>query len=145
MSSENEKFEVYGAGAKRQSSPPYYRVIPHTFLKRLGETLKEGAAKYSEGPDDCNWQKGDKRFAVDCFDHMIDHLYAWREGLMDEDHLGHAAANMAFLAWFQEQGIWDPSEKKLKYKERVEPPAEIEDKESRNSRLWDIIKRGVAS
>lgn len=108
--------ETYSTGAKRSDHKPYYREIPVAALRRLGETLREGAIKYNEQPWDSNWQKGDLMFALDCIDHLGDHLACYAESVKarlagkptrdEEDHLGHLLANAAFLCWFEEQGMF---------------------------------------
>jgi len=154
---ENNKLDIFPGGAKRDAKPPYYREIPKVFLEKLGRTLQHGAEKYNESPLDSNWKKGDLTFAIGCFDHLIEHLYAWREGKTNEDHLGHAAANLAFLTWFQEHGVWDPATNNEADKElvgsidRLTAIQEMDEalREAENvpappsapSKLWDIIRR----
>ena len=108
--------ETYSTGAKRSDHKPYYREIPVAVLRRLGEALREGALKYNEQPWDSNWQKGDLTFALDCIDHLGDHFACYAESVKarlagkptrdEEDHLGHLLANAAFLAWFEERGMF---------------------------------------
>ena len=147
---ENNNHKVFPGGAKRDAKLPYYREIPKVFLDKLGRALQRGAEKYNESPLDSNWKKGDVTFAIGCFDHLIAHLYAWREGATDEDHLGHAAANVAFLAWFQEQDVWDPGKKPETTTDRLttyqDMDSELRAAESTPApvappKLWDILRR----
>jgi hypothetical protein len=88
-------------------------------MKLAGETFDRGAVKYNESLFEANWKKGDKQFYAEAFDHLIDHLYAWwtiktdpalAEVLgidMKEDHLGHATANIGFLAYGEAMGFFN--------------------------------------
>lgn len=96
-------------GGTRFSKRPLYREITPEFMRRLGQTLQEGHSKYSEGVYNSNWAHGDVEFFADCYDHAIEHLYAWAEGKTDEDHLAHAAANIMFMMYGQTNKVYDPS------------------------------------
>ena len=61
-----------------------------------------------------NWQKGGRDFAAAAFDHTVEHMYAWLAGDNSEDHLGHAACNLAFLVWFEEHGVLNPATENIK-------------------------------
>lgn len=99
----------YSSGAKRSDLKPMYQLIPLAGLRRLAETLTEGHLRYDPSLYVQNWKLGNEDFAAGCFDHAVEHLYKYRAGETDEDHLGHAAANLFFLMWFEENGIFDPS------------------------------------
>lgn len=104
-------FVEYPGGAKRSDNVPYFRCIPVAGLIRLAETLQEGADKYNENVYDQNWRKATTpEYAAQCFDHAILHLYKWVEGFTDEDHLGHAMANLMFLAHFEDTGLYTPAD-----------------------------------
>jgi hypothetical protein len=85
-----------GTGAVRSAAPDEIRLdlIPLEGLKRLGRTLKEGAEKY----DDHNWRYGFKW--SNPANHALQHIYKFLAGDESEDHLGHAMANLFFLAEF---------------------------------------------
>ena len=116
MSEKNEaQFTVTPGGAKRSNKVPHYRGIPFCFIKRAGEAFSEGKDKYNETVFDSNWKNGQEQFFAEAFDHVIDHLYAWYTLINDpalgemmeieeEDHLGHAAAGLAFLTYGEEMG-----------------------------------------
>ncbi len=100
---------TYETGAKRGDLKPMYQLIPLAGLRRLAETLTEGHLKYDPSLFVQNWKLGNVDFFGGCFDHALEHLYKFRAGETDEDHLGHAAANIFFLIWAQEEGIFDPA------------------------------------
>lgn len=114
---EADERHVLPGGAMRAEQRPFYRIIPFCMMKRMGEAFREGHQKYSEGVFSSNWKKGQEQFYAEAFDHVIDHLYAWYTHLNDpslaemmelpeEDHLGHAAAGIAFLTYGEEMGFF---------------------------------------
>jgi len=101
---------VYEGGAQRSDVVPMYRRVEWDFLRRVAEALTEGAEKYPDHEDGVeNWKHGQKEFAKAAFDHVIEHLYKWKEGEGEEDHLGHAGAGLMFLMYFEREGVWDPA------------------------------------
>ena len=102
---------VYEGGAQRSEVVPMYRRVEWDFLRRVAEALTEGAEKYPDHEDGVeNWKHGQKEFAKAAFDHVVEHLYKWKEGEGEEDHLGHAGAGLMFLMYFEREGVWDPYE-----------------------------------
>ena len=97
---EQEIYEM-NVSAKRAERKPRYDLIEPAFLDALGKTLQDGASRYGEH----NWKAAidDYDFAKDTFNHLIEHLYKFRNGDRSEDHIGHASANLMFLNWFTEQ------------------------------------------
>lgn len=98
------KVTTFPSGATRQSSvagekekPVRYDLVPAIGLRRLAETMAHGAEKYGEG----NWQKGIP--ISNCLNHAMAHLVAYGDGDRSEDHIGHALANLCFIAHFEEK------------------------------------------
>lgn len=84
----------FASGAKRSSRKPPYHLVPRELLEAVAWTRFDGDAKYAVG----NWKQGDREFFVDCLSHAIEHLYEFPDD-EGEDHLGHAACNIAFILW----------------------------------------------
>jgi hypothetical protein len=96
--------EQFPSGAERQATvagqrekPVRYDLMPTVGLRRLAETMAEGAAKYGDG----NWQRGIP--IENCVNHALAHVIAYAGGDRSEDHLGHAMANLCFVAHFEEE------------------------------------------
>jgi hypothetical protein len=100
-------------GAKRRETKPFYHHIPLEALRRLARTYEEGAYKYSQETSLPltyeNWKQGNAEFFSDAFNHVVEHIFAWAQGLdlgePDEDHLAHAAFGLFALMWAEEKGI----------------------------------------
>ena len=78
-------------------------LICRVFLQCLGETLGEGEFKYGRSIVNtlqANWKGLDITTDQSPINHAMDHLAAYADGDTEEDHLGHAAANLMFMAWF---------------------------------------------
>jgi len=90
--------ETFESGAVRDTNAnkPRPELISPFFTERLAQVLAEGAVKY----DDDNWSKGIPMRR--CLASLERHLIAFKKGKTDEDHLGHAAANVMFLIHFDE-------------------------------------------
>jgi hypothetical protein len=97
--SNTESQVQFDGGAKRCDRKAPHFLVPIELLEAVGWTRYEGDAKYEPG----NWMLGDKEFFVDCLSHSIQHLFEfpWDES---EDHLGHAACNIAFILWALRRG-----------------------------------------
>jgi hypothetical protein len=95
-------------GMKRSDVKPMFRKIPAAAMRRLALALTKGSINYDEGLYDKNWQKATPESAAACYDHAIDHLLDYIEGVGEEDALAHAMANIAFMIWYEEQGVYDP-------------------------------------
>ena len=85
--------KVFETGAQRDTQEGKYRpeLISPVFVRRLGNWLALGAAKYEAR----NWEKGlpmDRSMGS-----LLRHLNQYREGERDEDHLAAAACNLMFL------------------------------------------------
>lgn len=89
--------KVFPSGAKRSKDADGTRLdlIPLEFLRRVGATLMTGAEKYGE----FNWQKGMP--IAECANHALQHLYKYLDGDTSEDHIAHAACNLAFIAHYE--------------------------------------------
>jgi len=88
---------TYESGAKRSTTAETSRfdLIPFELLQRVGATLQEGARKYGE----YNWQRGVP--LSHCINHAFQHLAKYTAGDTSEDHLAHAACNLAFLMYYE--------------------------------------------
>lgn len=89
---------TFEGGAKRCDIKPRYDLIEREFLEGIAKVLSTGAEKYGE----FNWQNGQERFAKDCINHVIEHVYRWAHGDRSEAHLMHAACGLMFLNHFNE-------------------------------------------
>jgi hypothetical protein len=85
----------FRGGARRSDRKPRFDLVPYEFLEALAEILTSGAATY--GPH--NWQRGQKDFFIDAWNHAFAHLQLFKEGDTSENHLAHLACNVAFLIW----------------------------------------------
>jgi len=89
---------TFSTGAVRSAdlSGKRFDLIPYSAVERLSEVLHEGAEKYGEN----NWKKGMP--VNDIVAHAIRHLFLYLEGQHNEDHIGHALCNLAFVTYFQD-------------------------------------------
>jgi hypothetical protein len=80
----------YSTGAVRSgdAETAAYYLLPPVGLRRIAETCREGAQKYSP----YNWEKGMP--VVDLIEHGLQHQYKYLDGDRTEDHLGHAGWNI---------------------------------------------------
>jgi hypothetical protein len=118
---------IYEGGAKRGGKLPRFRDIDYHFLERLGKALLEGAEKYEKDLPvwEKNWRKGKDEFFFDAIDHAIDHLFRFKEEMMrrygqdslslepeesGEDHIGHCAANLLMLSYWEKKRKQEPEE-----------------------------------
>lgn len=110
----NENYAEFEGGARRSGKMPAYEAITYSFMRRLAETLADGKEKYPDHEDKLpNWMHGGREFAVDAFNHVVEHLYKWRHAEdfgaeTDEDHLAHAAAGIMFLMHFEQNSVFSP-------------------------------------
>lgn len=90
--------EEFSTGAVRdvQEGKIQYSLIPYQAQDRLGKVLTDGAIRY--GKD--NFKKGMPYTRV--IDSLMRHVEAIRRGKDDEDHIGCAMANLAFLAYYED-------------------------------------------
>lgn len=81
--------QEFGTGAKRdiQTGKGRYDLLPPLAIRRIAKHYENGARKYG----DRNWEKGMpmSRYA----DSALRHLFAYIEGMRDEDHLAAAVWN----------------------------------------------------
>ena len=88
---------THASGAVRSADAENVRydlISPH-FLEALAKTYAEGAKKYSDN----NWLKGFP--SSDLLNHALRHLNLWQTGDDSEDHLSHAAWNIAAIIHFR--------------------------------------------
>ena len=92
----------FAGGTKRSSRKPPYFLVPLELMELVGWTRFDGDARYQPG----NWMKGDREFFIDCLSHAIEHcmLAPFDEAEDFTTHLGHAACNLAFIAWAVRRG-----------------------------------------
>ena len=103
-------YRVFESGAMRSRDADHarYDLIPREAMELIGRTLKKGAEKYEA----LNWKKGLPE--SDLLNHALQHIYKWIDGDRSEDHVGHALANLAFLAHFKFDEINEIYEKRAK-------------------------------
>jgi hypothetical protein len=88
------RLEFYNTGAKRSHIEGRYDLVPVEGMHRVAAAMAHGAQRF--GRD--NWLKGMP--IEDCLNHAIKHIYDYISGCREEDHLGHAAANLMMAAHF---------------------------------------------
>jgi hypothetical protein len=118
---------IYEGGAARSAKYGRYRDVPYALISRIAETFHTGAEKYEKPefgwfPFEKNWKRGNLNFALDCLDHALRHLILYSETIIarlneqeldpalydtGDDHLANCGANLAMLAWFEEQGMFE--------------------------------------
>ena len=89
------------AGKKDDKGKVRLDLVLPEFIEDVGQVLTFGANKYGAN----NWQKvedaKDRYYAA-----AMRHLLAWRKGEKQDEsgcsHLAHAATNMMFLRWLEE-------------------------------------------
>ena len=122
------KMKVYDGGAARSGSYPRFRDVPYCLIRRIANAFTSGAKTY-ERPEDGfkpfekNWKRGDLDFALDALDHAIRHAQLYKEVILArlnqevldpeiydtaDDHIANCGANLGMLAWFEEQGFFEP-------------------------------------
>lgn len=85
-----------GAVREPKTNKGRYDLISPIALRRLALIYEKGGKKY----EDRNWEQGVNLSTF--VDSAMRHLNQWREGLNDEDHLGHAAWNICALIHTEE-------------------------------------------
>lgn len=87
-----------GAIRSTDANNEAWHLITPIGLRRVAETYREGANKYS----DYNWEKGMP--IADLMNHAIRHIYMYLSGDRSEDHLAHAAWGL--LAAIHSEEAW---------------------------------------
>lgn len=90
----------FAGGARRSGKYVPFFLCPVEIVEAVAAARVEGDLKYEPG----NWMKGGKEFFIDCLSHAIEHLFQFPHDA-SEDHLGHAACNIAFMLWAVKRGI----------------------------------------
>jgi hypothetical protein len=103
-------------GRKFDNGKNKWDLLPFCQIEKIVEVLTYGADKYDKN----NWQhveNGEERY----FAAAMRHLVAHRKGQMfdqetDSTHLAHAACNILFMMWLQEnkKEFALPNEEKIK-------------------------------
>lgn len=83
--------EEYAGGGKRGVVEERYDLVPPIGMQQVAVAMAEGAKRYG----DLNWHGLP---VSNCTNHALKHIYQWIDGNRDEDHLGHAAANLLMAA-----------------------------------------------
>ena len=98
---------VFQSGASRSEYAPSYHQIPSSALRRLAQRYQLGVEKHGTH----NWLRGgtDVAYMRQVYDHLIEHLLCYREGVNpDDDHLGAVLWGVAALIEFEERGQLTP-------------------------------------
>lgn len=95
---EQELVEQFDSGAEKESNHGklQYSLIPLEPLKRLALRYQLGEEKYPNG----NYKKGLPYSRV--YDSLLRHLFQWREGSRNEDHLAAVAWGAFTLMYYEE-------------------------------------------
>lgn len=95
---ESGKRQEFDTGMVRdqQDGKPRYDLIPVGPLKRLADLYARGAIKY----DEYNWAKGQPYSRA--YASLLRHIYAWREGETEEDHLAAVVFNAFALMYYED-------------------------------------------
>lgn len=89
---------------RREPARARLDLIPLEALEAMGEAFGRGEARYGRLDANrllANWAGLDLASDKSPLNHALKHLAQFAAGETDEDHLGHALANVAMLAWFQ--------------------------------------------
>ena len=98
---------VFQSGASRSEYAPSYHQIPSSALRRLAQGYQLGVEKHGTH----NWLRGgtDVAYMRQVYDHLIEHLLCYREGVNpDDDHLGAVLWGVSALIEFEERGQLTP-------------------------------------
>jgi hypothetical protein len=77
-------------GAMQSATPYRFDLLDAKSMFKLAEVLAIGAKRYA--PD--NWRGIS---ASDHYNHLMQHLFAWKAGDTQDDHLGHALCRAMML------------------------------------------------
>jgi hypothetical protein len=77
-------------GAMQSATPYRFDLLDAKSMFKLAEVLAYGATRYA--PD--NWRGIS---ASDHYNHLMQHLFAWKAGDTQDDHLGHALCRAMML------------------------------------------------
>jgi hypothetical protein len=81
---------VLPSGTTRSTKAPSFHLIPRVGLVRIADRFQLGLEKHGEG----NWERSllrredAKAFAVEAYNHLIDHALKMADGDNDGDHVG---------------------------------------------------------
>lgn len=87
---------TYDTGATRSAdaSGTRYDLVPAEGIEAVARAMHEGAVTHG----DHNWKKGLKNSVL--VNHALRHIVEFlKEGSANEDHIGHALANLMMLKW----------------------------------------------
>ena len=91
--------EVYEGGGQRDRIEERFDLIPPTAMMAVAKAMAQGARRYG----DYNWQGLPME---NILNHAMRHIVLYMEGDRDEDHLGHAAANLMMAKDAQVRNEW---------------------------------------
>jgi hypothetical protein len=87
---------TYETGATRSADADgvRYDLVPPEGVEAVARAMHEGAVTHGDN----NWKKGLKNSVL--VNHALRHIVEYlKEGSMQEDHIGHALANLMMLKW----------------------------------------------
>jgi hypothetical protein len=87
--------KTYKSGATRSADVEgvRYDLVPAEGVEAVARAMYEGAINHG----DHNWKKGLKHSVY--VNHALRHINLFMQGKSDEDHIGHALANLMMLVW----------------------------------------------
>lgn len=94
-SGERQEFET-GMVRDTQTGKPRYDLVPVEAVERVAMLYMRGAEKYVEN----NWKKGQPYSRT--YASLLRHIYAWRKGDTEEDHLAAVIWNAMSLMWYEQ-------------------------------------------
>ena len=87
---------TYETGATRSADADgvRYDLVPPEGVEAVARAMHEGAVTHGDN----NWKKGLKNSVL--VNHALRHIVEYlKEGSVQEDHIGHALANLMMLKW----------------------------------------------
>lgn len=90
----NEK-KVYETGASRSADVDgvRYDLVPPEGIEAVAKAMYVGSVHHGDN----NWKKGLKHSVY--INHALRHINLYMQGRREEDHIGHALANLMMLVW----------------------------------------------
>jgi hypothetical protein len=91
----SEAKTVYETGASRSADVRgvRYDLVPPEGIEAVAKAMYVGSINHG----DHNWKKGLKHSVY--INHALRHINLYMQGKSEEDHIGHALANLMMLVW----------------------------------------------